>query len=156
MASHRGCHYGHTICVHHFINKSITYFIIMKKFVVFFLALSLVAVASSCKKDELCFNDAMSGTYVGELVDGVIVSNTGRVSVRKNSCGDLTIQLVSPGSKTFTVNTILTGSSDANSISYTGRTSTNEPVTIDYNNRGGSQTIDITVGSNFTFSGVKQ
>lgn len=128
----------------------------MKNFVVFFLALSLVAVASSCKKDEVCFVDAMSGTYVGDLVDGVVVTNSGRVSVRKNSCGDLTIQLVSPGSKTFTVNTILTGSSTSTSGSYTGRTSTNEPVTIDYNNRGGSETIDITVGSNFTFSGVKQ
>ncbi len=114
-----------------------------------------MAGASSCKKDELCFTDAMSGTYTGELVDGVIVTNSGRVSVRKNSCSDLTISIVSPSSKTFTVSTILTASSNANSRSYTGRTSTNEPVTIDYNNKDGSQTIDITIG-NITFSGVKQ
>lgn len=125
----------------------------MKGLPILALVLSVAVVASSCKKDSLCFEDELTGAYVGPIVDGFNAAPSARVTVTKNGCTNLTIQVNTPFTKTYSANSIRVLSSNG---SYIGNTTTGEEYVIFLEKRDGITTFKATVGNDFSFEGIKQ
>lgn len=113
----------------------------MKKLALLIISGSLMLM--SCNKD--CFEDEYNGTYKGDYTLNENAGNDGLLTFTKQKCTKAKVVILNAE---YIIDTVEEGAEGA----YTGKTTNDEPVAINFTDNS----IQVTIGNSLAFSGLKQ